>query len=101
MPAVVEAIVKSGVFIAVLALFDIERIEYGVDVPTPNLIFVLSQAKSVLFESVSAADQKAILPAAPPDKDADPFERQVPLGIMKQPLVSCIPFAKVEEAEPV
>ena len=52
-PAVVEAIVKSGVLTAVDLEFEIERSEYGLVVPMPSRLFVLSQKKLESAPSVA------------------------------------------------
>ena len=51
-PPVVEAIVKSGVLITVLRLFESDRREYGDVVPMPMLLFVARKRDDVAVRVV-------------------------------------------------
>jgi hypothetical protein len=67
---------------------------FGVEVPMPSNILLLSKWKLVLFDKPVALDQNATLFVAPPERPAT----HEPLTSRKQPPVSWIPFAKVEVA---
>ncbi len=56
-----------------------ESCAHGVVVPTPNLLFVLSQTKVSSYERLPAAVQKAARLAAPEPVREEPLETQVPL----------------------
>ena len=68
-PAVVEAIVKSGVLAAVLRLLEMDKIEYGEEVPIPNLPVSSIRALSlplVVNAKLSAAEEKKPVLGSPP-----------------------------------
>ena len=77
-----------------------ERVNFGVEVPRPNVSRVSSQKKLVASPVKVVPFANCTAPVPPAAEVEPPVERQV-LSTAKQPSVMLRPFAKVEVAVPV